>query len=65
MRLSPVSFYAFTKEIDLFVRVQIHLLVREGQLLVQGTEFCLPDKECCEPDEENPCCTFRKMPFPI
>ena len=39
-------------------------LVREGQLLVQGTEFCLPDKECCEPDEENPCCTFRKMPFP-
>ena len=39
-------------------------LVRDGQLLVQGTEFCLPDKECCEPDEENPCCTFRKMPFP-
>ena len=39
-------------------------LVRAGQLLVQGTEYCLPDKECCEPDEEDPCCTFRKMPFP-
>ena len=39
-------------------------LVRPGQLLVQGTEFCLPDKECCEPDEEDPCGTFRKMPFP-
>ena len=39
-------------------------LVREGQLLVQGTEFCLPDKECCEPDEENPCCTFRQRPVP-
>ncbi|MBQ9099710.1 MAG: hypothetical protein IJY50_09825 [Clostridia bacterium] len=39
-------------------------LVRPGQLLVQATEFCLPDKECCEPNEEDPCCTFRKMPFP-
>lgn len=39
-------------------------LVREGQLLVQATEFCLPDKECCEPNEEDPCGTFRKMPFP-
>ncbi|MBE6701821.1 MAG: hypothetical protein E7585_00195 [Ruminococcaceae bacterium] len=39
-------------------------LVREGQLLVQGAEFCLPDKECCEPSEEDPCGTFRKMPFP-
>ncbi|MBQ8357138.1 MAG: hypothetical protein IJX39_04950 [Clostridia bacterium] len=39
-------------------------LVREGQLLVQATDFCLPDKECCEPDEEDPCSTFRKMAFP-
>lgn len=39
-------------------------LVRDGQLLVQGTEFCLPDKECCEPNEEDPCGNFRKMPFP-
>ncbi|MBQ8341939.1 MAG: hypothetical protein IJY22_06175 [Clostridia bacterium] len=39
-------------------------LVRPGQLLVQATEFCLPDKECCEPSEEDPCGTFRKMPFP-
>ena len=39
-------------------------LVREGQLLVQGTEFCLPDKECCEPSTEDPCGAFRKMPFP-
>lgn len=39
-------------------------LVRPGQLLIQGTEFCLPDKECCEPGEDDPCGTFRKMPFP-
>ena len=39
-------------------------LVRDGQLLVSATEYCLPDKECCEPNEEDPCSTFRKMPFP-
>lgn len=39
-------------------------LVRDGQLLVQATDYCLPDKECCEPDDEDPCGTFRKMPFP-
>lgn len=39
-------------------------LVRPGQLLVQATEFCLPDKECLAPSEDDPCCAFRKMPFP-
>lgn len=39
-------------------------LVREGQLLVEASEFCLPDKECTAVADENPCCTFRNMPFP-
>lgn len=39
-------------------------LVREGQLLVQATEYCIPDKECSSPCEEDPCGTFRQMPFP-
>ena len=39
-------------------------LVRPAQLLVQATEFCLPDKECVSPSEDDPCCTFRSMPFP-
>ena len=39
-------------------------LVRPGQLLVQATEFCLPDKECTANCEEDPCGTFRNMPFP-
>ena len=39
-------------------------LVRDGQLLVSASEFCSPDKECCSPSEEDPCCTFRQMPFP-
>lgn len=39
-------------------------LLREGQLLVAATELCIPDKECLSPSEEDPCCTFKKMPFP-
>jgi len=39
-------------------------LVRPGQFLVQATEFCIPDKECVSPEENNPCQGFRKMPFP-
>ncbi|MBE6554767.1 MAG: hypothetical protein E7663_00840 [Ruminococcaceae bacterium] len=39
-------------------------LVRAGQLLVQASEYSIPDKECCAPDENDPCGTFRSMPFP-
>ncbi|MBQ3063903.1 MAG: hypothetical protein IJC99_03770 [Clostridia bacterium] len=39
-------------------------LVRDGQLLVAASEFCIPDKECCSPTTEEPCQTFRQMPFP-
>ena len=39
-------------------------LVRHGQLLVSATEYCLPEKECCSPSGEDPCSTFREMPFP-
>lgn len=40
-------------------------LVREGQLLVQGVEYSIPDKECTPPGEEDPCSTFRQIPFPV
>lgn len=39
-------------------------LVRDGEFLIEAREFCIPDKECISPSEENPCGTFRKMPFP-
>lgn len=39
-------------------------LVRNGQFLVQAGEYCLPDKECVAPNNEDPCATFRNMPFP-
>ena len=39
-------------------------LVRDGQFLVQASEYCLPDKECVSPVESDPCSTFRQIPFP-
>ena len=40
-------------------------LVRPTQLLVNATEYCIPDKECVAPHEENPCSIFISMAFPV
>ncbi len=41
-------------------------IVRPTQLLVQATDYSVPDKECiAATNDENPCCLFEKMPFPI
>lgn len=39
-------------------------LVRPTQILVNATEYCVPDKECLTPREENPCAIFNSMAFP-
>ena len=39
-------------------------IVRPAQLLVQATEYCIPEKECCPVQEDDPCHVFRCMPFP-
>ena len=39
-------------------------LVRDSQFLVPASEYCLPDKECHAPCEDDPCATFRNIPFP-
>ncbi len=39
-------------------------LVRAGQYLVQASECCIPEKECRPVEEDDPCSTFRTMPFP-
>jgi hypothetical protein len=39
-------------------------LVRDGQFLIQASEYCLPEKECCAPSQDDPCATFRSLPFP-
>lgn len=40
-------------------------IVRPAQLLVQATDYSVPDKECVEAsNEEDPCSVFRNMAFP-
>ena len=39
-------------------------LVRNGQLLISGSEYCLPEKECVASSEDDPCATFQNIPFP-
>lgn len=40
-------------------------MLRPAQYLISATEYSVPDKECVQPDAENPCGSFRAMPFPI
>ena len=41
-------------------------IVRNAQLLVQATDYSVPDKECCSAsNNESPCDLFRTMPFPV
>lgn len=40
-------------------------IVRPAQLLVQATDYSVPDKECvAATNDENPCSVFKNMPFP-
>lgn len=40
-------------------------LVRPTQLLVQASEYCVPEKECHPVEEDDPCKIFHSMPFPV
>lgn len=41
-------------------------IVRPAQLLVQATDYSVPDKECTPAScDENPCALFRTMAFPV
>lgn len=48
--------------IGIFTIVQ---LVRNVQMLIPVYDFCVPAKECCTPNTENPCDMFQKMCFPV
>ncbi len=39
-------------------------IVRPAQYIVHGNEYCIPDKECISPEEDNPCAIFKSMAFP-
>ena len=39
---------------------------REAQMLVNATDYCIPDKECtAATNDDNPCALFNTMPFPV
>ncbi len=38
---------------------------RPAQLLVQATDYSVPDKECTCASEDNPCDLFRNIAFPV
>lgn len=50
-----------TVSVGLFSVVRI---VRPAQYLINATEYCVPDKECVSPEDDNPCAIFRSMAFP-
>ena len=40
-------------------------IVRPAQLLIEASDYSVPDKECvAATNDENPCAVFQNMPFP-
>ncbi len=39
-------------------------IVRDVQLMIPSAKFCLPEKRCKTPTEEEPCTFFEKLSFP-
>lgn len=40
-------------------------LERDSQLLVNSTEFCMPEKECVGSADDTPCDLFKRIRFPV
>ncbi len=38
---------------------------RPAQYLINATEYSVPEKECVEPKDDDPCHMFRNMAFPV
>ena len=60
-RLCDTDGRYLTVSLGIFSVVRI---VRPAQYLINATEYCVPDKECISPEEDNPCAIFRSMAFP-
>lgn len=39
-------------------------IVRDTQILIPSARFCLPEKQCKGPTEEEPCSFFERLSFP-
>lgn len=52
----------------LFVSLGLFSVIRierPAQYLVNAVEYCVPEKECTAPADDDPCSLFRNMAFPI
>lgn len=38
---------------------------RPAQYLINAVEYCVPEKECHAPVDDNPCTLFKNMSFPV
>jgi len=38
---------------------------RPAQYLINAVEYCVPEKECTAPVDDDPCSLFRNMSFPV
>lgn len=59
--LSEVANRKLVLSLGLFSVVRV---VRNVQVMIPSAQFCLPEKECCSPKEEEPCSFFEKLCFP-
>lgn len=53
---------------NLYVSLGVFSVVRierPAQLMVQGTDYSVPDKECTPVEGSDPCSLFRSMAFPV
>lgn len=54
--------------INLFVSLglfSVIRIVRPAQILVNGTDYSVPDKECVTAEPDDPCKLFRSLAFPV
>ena len=60
----------FNDKYDRYLAVSLGIfsivrITRPTQLLVDASEYCVPDKECVSARNDDPCCIFNNMSFPI
>jgi hypothetical protein len=61
-RLSPCDNKALVVSLGFFSVVRIQ---RPAQIIVSGTEYCIPEKECIVAQDNDPCALFKTMAFPV
>lgn len=61
-RLSACDEKTLVVSLGFFSVVRIQ---RPAQIIVNATEYCIPEKECIVAEESDPCSLFKTMAFPV